>query len=131
MHLASWDDPGFGGVLELKQRATYRVMRPLTVSLLMGQTIFAEPSGDLSRRDPELFFTPGVSYIITPELTAFFSAEFRSFDLFDRSRYITLKPSIEYMLGGAVFYAEYELRLARYKRDSFHRISFGITLSVF
>ena len=131
MHLASWDDPVFTGVLDLQQRVTYRVMRPLTVSLHMGQVIYAEPRGDWDRRDPELFFTPGVSYIISPGLTASLTAEFRSTDLFDRSRYITLNPSIEYMLGGAVFYAEYELRLARYKHDSFHRISFGVTISVF
>ena len=131
MHLASWDDPGFGGVLELKQRVTYRIMRPLTVSLLMGQTIFAEPRGDWKRRDAELFFTPGVSYTISPGLIASFSTEFRSSDFFDRSRYITLNPSIQYMLGGAALYAEYELRLARYWHDSFHRISFGVTITVF
>ncbi|MCL2382208.1 MAG: hypothetical protein FWC64_11590, partial [Treponema sp.] len=62
-HLASWDDPGFGGMVEVKQRLAYRVTRPLTVSVLTGQTFFAEPSGDMPGRDMELFFTPGVSYM--------------------------------------------------------------------
>ena len=126
-HLASWDDPGFGGVLELKQRVGFRVLRPLTVSLFMGQTIFAEPRGDFAGRDMELFFTPGVSYIVQPGLTASFTAEFRSYDYFDRSRFITLTPGIELMLtGGTVLYAQYELVLGRYIHQSGHRIGMGL-----
>ena len=129
-HVASWDDLGFGGVLDLKQRITYRIMRPLTVSLLTGQTVFAAPRGH-DRANTAMFFTPGVSYIVNPELTASFSVEIRSFDYFNNTRFITFNPGIEYMLGGAVIYAEYELRLARYRHDSFHRISVGVTFSVF
>jgi len=131
-NLASWDDPGFGGVLEVKQKLAYRVTRPLTVSLLTGQTVFADPGVGFENRPTELFFTPGISYRVNPSLVASFTTEFRSLDYFDNSRLITFTPSIEYTLrGNAVFFAEYEFRLGRYRSESHHRISFGIDVRAF
>jgi len=132
-NIASWDDPGFGGSVEIKQKVGYRIMRPLTASLLMGQRFFAEPLGDFQRRNTELFFTPSVSYTILPNLTGTFSVElFFAPDNFEETRVITLNPRIEYMLRGpALLYFGYELRLARYKQDSHHRISVGIEIRAF
>jgi len=132
-HLASWDDPGFGGSIEVKQKVGFRILRPLTVSLLMGQTFFAEPRGDFDSRNTELFFTPGVSYSFLPNLTGIFRTElFFAPDDFETTRLITLSARVEYMLRGpALLYAGYELRLARYKSNSHHRISFGIEIRAF
>jgi len=130
-HIVSWDTRAFGGFFETVQRAGFRVTRPMEVTLLMGQIFYAEPSGG-ERRDPELFFTPGVSYRLLPELTASFSIEFRSSDLFDRSRFITFNPAVEYQVDGPIsFYAEYELVLGRYIHQSLHRISLGINVRAF
>jgi len=131
-HIATWDDPGFGGMLEIVQRAAFRVMRPLELTLLAGQILYADPGGDFERRDPELFFTPGVSYRLRPDLTASFSVEIRSADLFYRSRFITFNPGIDYQVNDRIaFYAEYELILARYVHQSFHRIGVGINIRAF
>ena len=132
-NIASWDHPGLGGSFEMVQRAAFRVMRPLEVSLLAGQIFYAEPRGEgFERRDAELFFTPGVSYRIRPDLTASFAVEVRSSDLFDQSRLITLNPALDYQVNDRIaFYAEYELRLARYMHQSFHRIGIGINIRAF
>ena len=130
--LASWDDPGFGGVLEIVQRLGYRILRPMDLTLLTGQIFYAEPRGDFERRDTELFFTPGVAYRLRPDLTASFSVEFRSTDLFDESRLITFNPSLMYQFGGGILlYAEYEFRLGKYIHETFHRISVGVNVSIF
>jgi len=124
-HLASWDSFPVG-MLQFNQKVGYRITRPLTVSLLTGQTFFG--AGD---RDTALFFTPSVSYSFLPDLSGTFSVEFFSADYFD-TRVITFDTRFEYMLRGpALFYLGYELRLARYKRDSHHRISFGIEIRAF
>jgi len=131
-HIASWDDPGFGGVLEAVQRVGFRVVRPLELTLLAGQIFYADPSGDVERRDTELFFTPGVSYRLLDNLVASFSVEIRSTDFFNDSRLITFNPGIEYQLGGTVsFYAEYKFRLAKFVHQSFHRINVGINVRAF
>ena len=130
-HIASWNTRAFGGSVEVVQRAGFRVTRLMELTLLAGQIFYAEPSGG-ERRDPALFFTPGVSYRLLPDLTASFSIEVRSDDLFDRSRFITFNPAIEYNVGGPIsFYAEYEFVMANYVHQSLHRISLGINIRAF
>ena len=127
INLVSWNDAGFGGEVEVQQKVGYRVIRPLNVSLLMGQTFFAD-----SNRDIALLFTPAVSYRVSPQLLTGFSVEFRSTDYFRDSRFITLTPSLEFSLGGpALFYAEYQLVLGRYYSQSSHRFSIGIDIRAF
>ncbi|MCL2381931.1 MAG: hypothetical protein FWC64_10155 [Treponema sp.] len=131
-HLASWDDPGFGGMVEVVQRLGYRLTHPMELTLLAGQIFYAQPRGDFARRDTELFFTPGISYRLRHDLTASFAVEFRSADFFDDSRLVTFNPALEYQLDGAIsFYAEYELRLGKYVHESFHRISIGVNVRIF
>ena len=131
-HLATWDDPGFGGMLEIVQRFGFRITRPMELTLLAGQIFYAEPRGDFERRDAELFFTPGISYRLHPDLTASFSVEFRSADFFNYSRFITFNPMIEYQVhGGISFYAEYEFRLGKFIHETFHRISLGVNIGIF
>jgi len=132
-HLASWDSAVVGGILQFNQRVGYRlrpfgVAHPLDISLVAGQTFFGAEG-----RDIDLVFTPSVSYRILPNLTGIFSTEFFFTPAdFETTRVITLNPRLEYMLRGPAFlYFGYELRLARYKVDSHHRISFGIEIRAF
>jgi hypothetical protein len=85
-----------------------------------------------SDADAELFFRPGASYRVLPSLTAMLSFEMRSTDYFDENRTIKFKPGIEYTLKGpAVFYAEYELQLTKYKSGSHHLLSIGLDIKAF
>ena len=125
-HLATWrSDPVFYGQLEMFQKAAYRVIRPLELSLILGQRIYG-----LEGKDVFLSFMPGASYRITPELTAFFDIEVNSDNGFSTANMI-ITPSIEFSLGGpALLYFQYQLELPE-MRNPIHRIGFGIEIRAF
>ena len=128
--LASFGDPpavegGFPGSLTMDQLVGYRVMRPLNVYMIFGQTIHGA-----SGVDPELRFTPGVEFRITNDLSSSLSLMIESTDLFDTTN-MTLSAGIEYTLRGpAVLYLEYKLQLFD-MGSPLHTIGFGITVRAF
>ena len=125
-NLATWDNPLVGGVVQVNEKVGYRVIRPLTLTLLAGQTFYGDKDTDVT-----LFFTPGIAYRIIPALTACLDVEIFSENYFE-SQVITINPYLEYSLkGGALFYIEYELALAKYKKDSYHAFGFGIDIRAF
>ncbi|MCL1836616.1 MAG: hypothetical protein FWG46_03615 [Treponema sp.] len=125
-NLATWEAPVLGGSLQLKEKVGYRVMRPLNVSLLMGQKFFGAPESDV-----ELFFQPSASYRLLPALTASLTLKLATPDSFG-STDIHVTPCLEYTLKGmALLYAEYELKLSEYKKDSYHRFGVGIDIKSF
>ena len=125
-NLASWESRGYTGELQFREKIGYRIMRPLTVSMLMGQKFFG-----ISDSDVQLFFRPSASYRIMPGLTGFLTLEANTPNYFDTTDfYIT--PCLEYTLKGtALIYVEYQLKLSEYKRDSYHRFGFGIDIKAF
>lgn len=127
LNIASWDSISYYGTLAFNEKIGYRVIRPLTVSLLMEQEFYAEES----KEDPKLSFTVEGAYKILPELTGSLSVGIMTADNFD-SVLFTLGPCIEYTLKGpALLYAQYELGVAKYKEDSYHRFGFGIDIKTF
>ncbi|MCL1836450.1 MAG: hypothetical protein FWG46_02755 [Treponema sp.] len=125
-NIATWESTVYRGRLELNEKVGYRVIRPLTVSLLMEQVIFGTPN-----TDPRLSFTVEGSYRIMPNLTGSLGLEIQSADLFN-TQIISIHPYFEYTLKGpALLYAEYELSLAEYRSGSFHRFGFGIDIKAF
>jgi len=125
--LTTWDHPvyGFPGMLQMHQIVGYRIMRPLNVFLILGQTIHGTSGSDIG-----LEFIPGVEYRILPNLLASFSLILDSPDHFTTTN-LSLNPMIEYTLRGpAVLYAEYLLRLDNMDRAT-HTFGFGITVRAF
>ena len=128
-NLSSWDCPQHSGSLELTQRVSYRVIRPLTVSMLFGQVFSGVPD-----RDILLSFSPRAQYRINPAITAFLDIEITTPDYFSSPDTMTtrVRPSVEFSLGGpAVFYAQYELFMGHFESQSFHRFSIGIDIRAF
>ena len=133
--IASWDHPNDFGQLELFQKVGYRIIRPLTVSLLTGQLIYGT-----DQREIELSFTPSVSYRIMPGLTASLAGSLRIENNYNLTAFpddktfmlYSVTPSIEYALRGpAVLYAEYELNIGKYYSQSYNRFGFGIEIKAF
>ena len=135
-NLATWDSesPGYGGEILMNEKVGYRIMRPLTVSLLAEQKIHKNP---LDPSDPDsdldLLFQLTGSYRILPVLTGSLSIGFGSPNKFNQTNFI-LKPCVEYSLKGpALFYVEYELNvndISDKKQDN-HRFGFGIDVKAF
>ena len=126
-NIATWENRLVGGEIQLFEKLGYRIMRPLNVSLLLGQTFY----GKKPDKDTFLLFNLAVSYRLLPNLTAYLSGEISSPDYFETNTY-KIKPSLEYTLGGpALLYVEYELELGKYKMDSFHRFGFGMDIKAF
>ena len=124
-NLATWDSASVGGEILINEKVGYRIMRPLTVSLLMSQTFYGT-----SGKDARLYFTPAVAYKILPTLTASLSLEIGSDDLFKNTN-MTITPCLEYALKGpALFYVQYELELVAMKEHN-HRFGFGIDVKAF
>jgi hypothetical protein len=125
-NLATWDDILIGGSLEVSEKVGYRIIRPLNINLLMVQTIYGKPDSDIA-----LTFTPGAAYRIFPKLTALLDVEIFSPNYFE-SQTITINPYLEYsLMGPAIFYVEYALKLAKYKGDSYHAFGVGIDIKAF
>ena len=126
IHLASWSsDPVFYGQLEMFQKAAYRVIRPLELSLILGQRIYG-----LAGKEVFLSFMPGVSYRFSPNLTALFDIEVNSDNQFSTTNMI-VTPSIEFSLGGpALLYFQYQLELPAMS-NPIHRIGFGLEIRAF
>ena len=125
MHLASWDDDFFPGLLEMHQMVGFRLMRPLNVFLIFGQTFHGTEDSYV-----ELEFTPGVEFRILPNLVASFMLTIDSPDQFTTTN-LTLNPMLEYTLRGpAVFYLEYQLRLEDMSAAT-HTFGFGVTVRAF
>ena len=125
-NLATFDYPVIGGSVQINEKIGYRIMRPLIANLFLSQTFYGEEDKDMA-----LTFNPSVSYKILPNLTGSFSLDVTSTDLF-KSQVITFTPCIEYNLKGpALVYAQYDLIIARYKGDSFHRFGLGIDIKAF
>ena len=125
--LATWDHPvyGFPGMLQMHQIVGYRIMRPLNVFLILGQTIHGTSDSDIG-----LEFIPGVEYRILPNLLASFSLILDSPDHFTTTN-LSLNPVLEYTLRGpAVLYVEYLLRLDNMETAT-HTFGFGITVRAF
>ena len=125
--LATWDSrvAGFGGELTIKEKVGYRVMLPLTVSLLAGQTFYGDPDAKAA-----LFFTPSATYRVLPNLSASLSLKLSSADAF-KTTDLAIKPCLEYTLKGlALLYVEYELKFTDMKHDN-HRFGFGIDVKAF
>ena len=128
INLATWDSTveGYWGELTVKEKVGYRVIRPLIVSLLAGQTYYND-----SDTDSMLFFTPSASYRILPALTGILSMELRTADMF-KTQTVTLTPCIEYTLKGpALIYVQYQVIIAPEKEDSAHKFGFGIDIKAF
>ena len=125
-NLATWDNALVGGIVQVNEKIGYRVMKPLNVYLLAGQTIYADKDQDIA-----LTIEPGASYRLMPNLTAFLDLGISTPNYFETITY-KINPSLEYTLKGpALFYVEYELELAKYKGDSFHTFGFGIDVKAF
>jgi len=125
IHLASWDDEFHPGELQVRQIVGYRIMRPLNVYLILGQTFHGMPGLDVG-----LEFTPGIEYRFLPNLTGSLSMTIESPDHFTTTNLI-LRPSLELTLTGpAFFYLEYELFLNDMDRAS-HTFGFGMTIRAF
>jgi hypothetical protein len=125
--LATFGADIYGGSIGLIEKVGYRVMRPLNVSLLMGQLFYGSPEND----KPELFFFPSASYRILPNLTGSLTLGLETNDLFETNVY-SIKPCIEFTLKGpAIFYVEYEVRIGEEKSDSSHRFGFGMDIKAF
>jgi hypothetical protein len=92
-NFSTWDSksPGFWGEFNINEKAGYRIMRPLVVSLFLSQTIYNNPDVDAI-----LTFMPAVSYKIRPDLTASFSLDITTANYFVESQVISLKPCLEY-----------------------------------
>jgi hypothetical protein len=119
--LTHWKEQG---ILSVHEKAAYRVMRPLTVSLYLKQQF----SGD--SEDIGLNFIPGCSYKINPLLTASLDVDIGTVDSF-KTTDLTLKPCLEYTLKGpALFYVQYELKLAEFKKNS-HSFGVGMDIKAF
>ena len=135
-NLATWDSdvPGYIGMMQIKEKVGYRIMRPLNVSLLLGQTIYKHPDDP---DDPDsnfgMFFKPMVSYRILSDLTASISVEFSTENKFKQTDF-TLTPCVEYSLKGpALVYVQYEFNLVDItdtKQDN-HKFGFGIDIKAF
>ena len=124
-NLATWDNPLVGGVVEINEKIGYRVIRPLTIQLLMEQKVYGEPDKDAS-----LAFIPGIAYRIIPGLVASLDIGFSSADYFT-TKDLMIRPCLEYTLKGpALFYVEYELKLEELKRDN-HKFGFGMDIKAF
>jgi len=124
-HLSSWDDDFFPGILQMHQIIGYRIMRPLNVHLILGQTFHGTPDSDIG-----LEFVVGAEYRILPNLTGSFNIILDSPDHFTTTN-LTLNPMIEHTLRGpAVLYVEYELRLDNMDTAT-HTFGFGITIRAF
>ena len=125
-NIATWDNRIYTGELQLLEKLGYRVVRPFIVSLLLGQTFYGNPDKDVS-----MLFNLGASYKLLPNLTAYVSGEISSPNYFETNKY-KIKPGFEYSLGGlGLLYVEYELELAQYKMDSYHRFGFGLEILAF
>ena len=133
-NFATWDDRMYSGELIIHQKIAYRILRPLEVSLITGQTIYGRED-----RDIELSFAPGLSYRIQPNLVSSLTAELsrvnntnrRYFPDDDMFIFTSVRPSLEYNLGPAIFYAEYELMLGKYKNQSYNRFGVGVEFNAF
>jgi hypothetical protein len=120
--LALWDKLG---ILAIDEEIGYQVIRPLTVSLHLGQKL----SG-VSGADPELTFIPGAAYKITPVLTASVDVEINSPDMFTTT-YLKVTPCVEYSLpGSGLLYLEYTLDMPEFKNPS-HTVGFGLEIKAF
>jgi len=125
-NMATWEDRVYSGEIQLLEKVGYRIIRPLNVSMLFGQTIFGNPDKDVF-----LLFNLTTSYRLFPKLTAYVSGEISSPDYFETNTY-KVKPGLEFSLGGmGLLYMEYELELAKYKTDSFHRFGIGMEIKAF
>jgi len=123
--LASWDDWHFFGNLEMHQIVGYRIMRPLFVYMIFGQTFSGQTDSDIG-----LEFTPGVEYRILPNLLGSLSMTIASPDHFTTTN-LTLRPVLEYTLRGpALFYVEYELHFPNMGSPR-HTFGFGIEIRAF
>jgi hypothetical protein len=72
-----------------------------------------------------------MSYRVISGLTASLNLGISTADYFE-TQVITLSPCLEYTLKGpAIFYVEYELKLAQYKSGSHHKFGFGIDIKAF
>ena len=133
MHLASWDDDFFPGILDVHQVLGYRIMlgpqRPLNFYFIASQTFHGTPDSDIG-----LEFTAGVESRILPNalpnLSGSFGLTLESPDHFTTTN-MTLNPMLEYTLQGpAIFYVEYVLRLDNMDTAT-HTFGFGITIRAF
>ena len=125
-NMATWKNRVYSGEMQLLEKLGYRVVRPFIVSMLFGQTFYGNPD-----KDTFLLFKPAISYRLQPKLTSYFSYEVSSPDKFKTNTH-KIKPGIEYSLGSmGLLYVEYELELAKYEMDSFHRFGFGLDIKAF
>ena len=124
-NLATWDNTLVGGIIQVNEKVGYRVMKPLIVSLIAGQTVYAD-----TKKDIGLSFTPGASYRIMPGLMGYLNVELKTNDYFETND-LKITPSLEYSLKGpALLYVQYELEMKELKNDS-HRFGFGIEIKAF
>ena len=125
--LASWDDPavGYPGVLQIRYKLGYRVLRPFNVFLIFGQRIHGT-----SGAGAEWEITPGIEYRFLPNLTGSLSVTLDNYRG-NPDNNLTVRAGIEHTLRGpAIFYVEYELRLDNMENPA-HSFGFGITLRAF
>jgi hypothetical protein len=113
------------GELAIDEEVAYRIIRPLTVSLHLGQTAYGKAGSDVG-----LAFRPGIAYKITQALTGSLDVEVNSNDVFKTSN-LVVTPCIEYQLpGSGIFYLQYDLALAKLKEPS-HTIGLGFEIKSF
>ena len=136
INLATWDSesPGYWGEIHINEKIGYRIMRPLTVSLLAGQKYYAEPNVDGDdNSNLALSFALSASYRIISNLIASLTLELSSPNKFDQVDF-AITPCVEYSLKGpALLYVQYEFSLVDIgdtKQDN-HRFGFGIDIMAF
>jgi hypothetical protein len=120
--LALWDKTG---AVVIDEEVAYRIIRPLTVSLHLTQSLYGSPDKDIG-----LAFKPGIAYRIIQALTGSLEVEVNTDDAF-KTMNMVVTPCLEYRLPGAgLLYLQYDLTVAEFKKPS-HTIGLGFEIKAF
>jgi hypothetical protein len=127
LKLALWERESFLAELEFYEKIGYNIIQPLTISLLLGQTMYADKKMDVS-----LSFAPTISYHITPNMLCSLSVAVSSTDMFETIKNV-VKPVFEYKIGSyTVLYVQYECDIRNeYDIRTAHRLGIGIDIKSF